>query len=48
METTKLTRVDMEGATFTDERAGKVVGIRTTEGNFVTDPDKKSTGVVTY
>ena len=48
METTKLTRVDMEGATFTDERAGKVVGIRTTEGNFVTDPDKKFTGVVTY
>ena len=48
METTKLTRVDMEGATFTDERAGRVVGIRTTEGNFVTDPDKKFTGVVTY
>ena len=48
METTKLTRVDMEGATFSDERAGRVVGIRTTEGNFVTDPDKKFTGVVTY
>jgi len=48
METTKLTRVDMEGATFTDERAGRVVGVRTTEGNFVTDPDKKFTGVVTY
>ena len=48
METTKLTRADMEGATFTDERAGRVVGVRTTEGNFVTDPDKKFTGVVTY
>ena len=48
METTKLTRADMEGATFTDERAGRVAGIRTTEGNFVTDPDKKFTGVVTY
>ena len=48
METTKLTRADMEGATFSDERAGRVAGIRTTEGNFVTDPDKKFTGVVTY
>ena len=48
METTKLTRADMEGSTFTDERAGRVAGIRTTEGNFVTDPDKKFTGVVTY
>ena len=48
METTKLTRADMEGSTFTDERASRVVGIRTSEGNFVTDPDKKFTGVVTY
>ena len=48
METTKLTRADMEGATFTDERASRVAGIRTSEGNFVTDPDKKFTGVVTY
>ena len=48
METTKLTRADMEGSTFTDERASKVAGIRTSEGNFVTDPDKKFTGVVTY
>ena len=48
METTKLTRADMEGSTFTDERASRVAGIRTSEGNFVTDPDKKFTGVVTY
>ena len=48
METTKLTRVDMEGATYTDEKASRVVGIRTSEGGFVTDPDKKFTGVVTY
>ncbi len=48
METTKLTRADMEGSTFTDERASRVVGVRTSEGNFVTDPDKKFTGVVTY
>ena len=48
METTKLTRADMEGSTFSDERAGRVAGVRTTKGNFVTDPDKKFTGVVTY
>ncbi len=48
METTKLTRVDMEGATYTDEKASRVVGIRTSEGGFVTDGDNKFTGVVTY
>ena len=47
-ETTKLTRVDMEGASYTDEKASRVVGIRTSEGGFVTDPDNKFTGVVTY
>ena len=48
METTKLTRADMEGATYTDEKASRVVGIRTSEGGFVADPDNKFTGVVTY
>ena len=48
METTKLTRADMEGSTYTDEKASRVVGIRTSEGGFVTDPDNKFTGVVTY
>ena len=48
METTKLTRADMEGSTYTDERASRVVGIRTSEGGFVADPDKSFTGVVTY
>ena len=48
METTKLTRVDMEGATYTDEKASRVVGVRTSEGGFVADPDNKFTGVVTY
>ena len=48
METTKLTRADMEGSTYTDERASRVVGIRTSEGGFVADSDNKFTGVVTY
>ena len=48
METTKLTRADMEGSTYTDEKASRVVGVRTSEGGFVTDPDNKFTGVVTY
>jgi len=47
-ETTKLTRADMEGSTYTDEKASRVAGIRTSEGGFVTDPDSKFTGVVTY
>ena len=48
METTKLTRVDMEGASYTDEKASRVVGVRTSEGGFKADPDNKFTGVVTY
>ena len=48
METTKLTRVDMEGASYTDEKASRVVGVRTSEGGFVADPDNQFTGVVTY
>ena len=48
METTKLTRVDMEGASYTDEKASRVVGVRTSEGGFVTDSDNQFTGVVTY
>tara|TARA_S200000501_G_scaffold372710_1_gene418356 strand:- start:655 stop:1977 length:1323 start_codon:yes stop_codon:yes gene_type:complete len=47
-ETTKLTRVDMEGASYTDERASRVVGIRTSDGGFVRDSDKDYTGTVTY
>ena len=48
METTKLTRVDMEGASYTDEKASRIVGGRTSEGGFVADPDNQFTGVVTY
>ena len=48
METTKLTRADMEGATYTDENASRGVGIRTSTGGFKADPDNKFTGVVTY
>ena len=48
METTKLTRVDMEGATYTDEKASRVIGVRTSEGGFTADPDNRFTGVVTY
>ena len=48
METTKLTRVDMEGASYTDEKASRVIGVRTSEGGFVADPDNQFTGVVTY
>ena len=48
METTKLTRADMEGSTYTDEKASRVLGVRTSEGGFVSDPDKSFTGVVTY
>ena len=48
METTKLTRVDMEGASYTDEKASRIVGVRTSEGGFVADPDNQFTGVVTY
>ena len=48
METTKLTRADMEGATYTDEKASRVIGIRTSSGGFTADPDNKFTGVVTY
>ena len=48
METTKLTRADMEGSSYTDEKASRVVGIRTSEGGFKKDPDNNFTGVVTY
>jgi hypothetical protein len=51
-ETTKLTRVDMEGATYTQNRNSKVVAgvdaTATSEGGFVTDPDAAYTGEVSF
>ena len=41
-ETTKLTRVDMEGASFTDK-----TGIGNS-GTYTRDTDRDYTGVVTY
>ena len=55
-ETTKLTRVDMEGATYTQKRDSQIVGgdgdlqekTATSEGGFVTDPDAAYTGEVSF
>ena len=47
-ETTKLTRVDMEGAMFSTDRASRILGARTSEGTFTRDPDSDHNGRVTY
>ena len=47
-ETTKLTRVDMEGATFTNDRNATILGVKTSTGGFVADPDAKFIGEVSY
>ena len=55
-ETTKLTRVDMEGATYTEKRDSQIIGgdgdlqqkTATSEGGFVTDPDAQYTGEVSF
>jgi hypothetical protein len=55
-ETTKLTRVDMEGATYTENRDSQIIGgdndiakaTSTSEGGFVTDPDAQYTGEVSF
>ena len=51
-ETTKLTRVDMEGASYTDKRTSKVIAgvdaTSTSEGGFIADQDKSFTGEVSF
>ena len=47
-ETTKLTRVDMEGATFTEDRNSTILGVKTATGGFIADPDAKFIGEVSY
>ena len=51
-ETTKLTRVDMEGATYTDKRNSKLIaGIgatSTSEGGFIANEDAAYTGEVSF
>ena len=51
-ETTKLTRVDMEGASYTDKRNSKVIAgvgaTATSEGGFIADQDKTFTGEVSF
>ena len=47
-ETTKLTRVDMEGASYTDKRNSKVLFVPTSEGGFIADQDKAFTGDVSF
>ena len=47
-ETTKLTRVDMEGATFTNDRNSTILGVETSTGGFIADPDAKFIGEVSY
>ena len=47
-ETTKLTRVDMEGATFTNDRNSTILGVKTSTGSFIADPDAKFIGEVSY
>ena len=47
-ETTKLTRVDMEGATYTDKRNSKILGASTSEGSFIANEDAAFTGEVTF
>ena len=47
-ETTKLTRVDMEGASYTDKRNSKILGASTSEGSFIANEDAAFTGEVTF
>ena len=47
-ETTKLTRVDMEGASYTDKRNSKVLFVGTSDGGFIADQDKAFTGDVSF
>ena len=47
-ETTKLTRVDMEGSMLTDKRTSKILFASTSEGTFTRDPDSDHNGRVTY
>ena len=47
-ETTKLTRGDMEGATFTNDRNSTILGVKTSTGSFIADPDAKFIGEVSY
>jgi hypothetical protein len=47
-ETTKLTRVDMEGATFTEDRNSTILKVKTASGGFIADPDAKFIGEVSY
>ena len=47
-ETTKLTRLDMEGATFTNDRNSTILGVKTSTGSFIADPDAKFIGEVSY
>jgi hypothetical protein len=51
-ETTKLTRVDMEGATYTDKRNSKLIAgvgfTGTSEGGFIANEDAAFTGEVSF
>ena len=51
-ETTKLTRVDMEGATYTDKRNSKLIAgvgfTSTSEGGFIANEDAAFTGEVSF
>ena len=47
-ETTKLTRVDMEGASYTDKRNSKILFVGTSDGGFIADQDKAFTGDVSF
>ena len=51
-ETTKLTRVDMEGATYTDKRNSKLIAgvgfTSTSEGGFIANEDAAYTGEVSF
>ena len=50
-ETTKLTRVDMEGASYTDKRNSKLIAgtpTGTSEGGFIANEDAAFTGEVSF
>ena len=47
-ETTKLTRLDMEGASYTEKRKSKILMVGTSEGGFIADPDTQFNGEVSY
>ena len=51
-ETTKLTRVDMEGASYTDKRNSKLIAgvgfTATSEGGFIANEDAAYTGEVSF